>query len=112
MNAIICPDKDAAHSGHDVPGFPVIRSIDQRDQKIDLAGSGGAELELLIMKDRPAGVKEPDAYGDCRSLWRTQRLAAVPCKPIRKDACTGKTGDVLPGAGRAADRNTRVRHAS
>ena len=65
--AIICSDKEAAlHFYHDLLGFPIIRENyrpERDDWKIDLWINEATELELFIMKDRPARVSNPEAYG-------------------------------------------------
>lgn len=65
--AIICSDKDTALCFyHELLGFPVIQSNyrpERDDWKIDLQISETTELELFIMKDNPARVSNPEAYG-------------------------------------------------
>ena len=65
--AIICSDKDAAlHFYHDLLSFPIVCSNfrqGRQDWKIDLKLNDTTELELFIMKDRPARVSNPEAYG-------------------------------------------------
>ena len=66
--AIICSDKDVAlHFYHDLLGFPIIREHyrpERDDWKIDLKLSDSTELELFIMKDRPARVSNPERGSD------------------------------------------------
>ena len=97
--AIICSDKDAAlHFYHDLLGFPIIRSNyreGRKDWKIDLAINDDTELELFIMKDRPARVTDPEAYGLRHLAFKVVSVAdtvaeleenGIACEPIRTDA--------------------------
>lgn len=101
--AIICSDKDAAlHFYHDILGFPIIRSNFRQgrlDWKIDLAINDTTELELFIMKDRPARVSNPEAYGLRHLAFQVASVAdtvaeleakGVSCEPVRLDAYTNK----------------------
>lgn len=101
--AIICSDKDAAiHFYHEILGFPIIRSnyrSDRDDWKIDLAVNDTTELELFIMKDRPARVSSPEAYGLRHLAFHVDSVTAivvelevkgVECEPVRLDTYTGK----------------------
>lgn len=100
--AIICSDKDAAlHFYHDLLGFPIIRENyrpERDDWKIDLQ-MGDCELELFIMKGRPARVTNPEAYGlrhlafavsDVEKTVAELEAKGIPCEPIRRDTYTGK----------------------
>lgn len=101
--AIICSDKDAAlHFYHDLLGFPIIRfnfREGRKDWKIDLAINDVTELELFIMKDRPARVTDPEAYGLRHLAFKVVSVAdtvaeleenGIACEPIRTDAYTAK----------------------
>ena len=101
--AIICSDKDAAlHFYHDVLGFQIIRSNyrpERDDWKIDLAINDTTELELFIMKDRPARVTGPEAYGLRHLAFSAPSVAdmvkeleskGISCEPIRLDSYTNK----------------------
>ena len=101
--AIICSDKEAAlYFYHDLLGFPIIRSNyreGRKDWKIDLALNDTTELELFIMKNRPARVTNPEAYGLRHLAFRVESVEktvaeleekGIPCEPIRLDAYTGK----------------------
>ena len=96
--AIICSDKDAAlHFYHDLLGFPIIRSNyreGRQDWKIDLAINDTIELELFIMKDRPARVSNPEAYGLRHLAFQVSSVEetvceleafGIPCGPVRLD---------------------------
>lgn len=101
--AIICSNKEAAlHFYHDLLGFPIIRANyreGRKDWKIDLQINEDTELELFIMKDRPARVTNPEAYGLRHLAFRVDSVSdtvaeleskGVSCEPIRFDAYTGK----------------------
>ena len=101
--AIICSDKDAALDFyHSKLGFPIIRSNYRQgrdDWKIDLALNDDTELELFIMKNRPARVTNPEAYGLRHLAFRVESVAdtvaeleekGIPCESIRSDAYTGR----------------------
>lgn len=100
--AIICSDKDAAlHFYHDLLGFPIIRSNyreGRQDWKIDLAINDDTELELFIMKDRPARVTNPEAYGLRHLAFKVVSVVDTVAKleenPFRKPKfpkCAGLT---------------------
>ena len=101
--AVICSDKDAALDFyHSKLGFPIIRSNyreGRQDWRIDLALNDDTELELFIMKNRPARVTNPEAYGLRHLAFRVESVEktvaeleekGIPCEPIRSDAYTGK----------------------
>lgn len=101
--AIICSDKDTAlHFYHDLLGFPIIRSNfrqERQDWKIDLQINDTTELELFIMKDRPARVSNPEVYGLRHLAFAVDSVSdtvaeleakGIPCEPIRSDAYTGR----------------------
>ena len=101
--AIICSDKDAAlRFYHEILGFPIIRSNyrpEWDDWKIDLQINDDTELELFIMKDRPARISNPEAYGLRHLAFRVDSVSAIvaelegkgiTCEPIRLDTYTGK----------------------
>ena len=101
--AIICSDKDAALDFYvNKLGFRIIRSNyrpERDDWKIDLAVNETTELELFIMKDRPARVSDPEAYGlrhlaffvpSVDDMVRELESKGVPCEPIRLDSYTNK----------------------
>ena len=101
--AIICSDKEAAlHFYHDLLGFPIIRENyrpERDDWKIDLRINDATELELFIMKDRPARVSNPEAYGLRHLAFRVPSVEemvaeleekGIPCEPVRLDAYTEK----------------------
>lgn len=101
--AIICSDKDAAVDFyHNKLGFPVIRSNfrqGRQDWKIDLKLNDTTELELFIMKDRPARVSNPEAYGLRHLAFAVPSVSAtvaeleakgITCEPVRMDAYTNK----------------------
>ena len=67
--------------------------------KIDLAINNTTELELFIMKDRPARVSGPEAYGLRHLAFAVESLAdtvkeleqkGIGCEPIRLDSYTNK----------------------
>lgn len=101
--AIICSDKDAAlRFYHDLLGFPIIRSNfrrERQDWKIDLKINDNTELELFIMRDRPARVSNPEAYGLRHLAFSVPSVAdtvaelaekGIACEPVRMDSFTGK----------------------
>ena len=101
--AIICSDKDAALEFYNKKlGFPVVRSNyrpERDDWKIDLKLNESTELELFIMKDRPARVSGPEAYGLRHLAFAVESLAdtvkeleqkGIGCEPIRLDSYTNK----------------------
>ena len=101
--AIICSDKEAAlHFYHDLLGFSIIRENyrpERDDWKIDLRINDAIELELFIMKDRPARVSNPEAYGLRHLAFRVPSVDAmvaelegkgIPCEPIRNDTFAGE----------------------
>ena len=101
--AIICSDKESAlHFYHDLLGFQTIRSNyrpERDDWKIDLAINDTTELELFIMKDRPARVSGPEAYGLRHLAFAVESVAdtvkeleqkGIGCEPIRLDSYTNK----------------------
>ena len=100
--AIICSDKDAAlEFYHTRLGFPIIRENyrpEREDWKIDLSINPTTELELFIMKDRPARVSDPEAYGLRHIAFRVASVdemvaelesKGIPCEPVRADTFTG-----------------------
>ena len=100
--AIICSDKEAALLFyHELLGFPIIRENyrpERDDWKVDLQ-MGDCELELFIMKDRPARVTNPEAYGlrhlaftvsDIEKTVAELEAKGISCEPIRRDTYTGK----------------------
>ena len=100
--AIICSDKDAAlEFYHTRLGFPIIRENyrpEREDWKIDLSINSTTELELFIMKDRPARVSDPEAYGLRHIAFRVSSVdemvaelesKGIPCETVRIDAFTG-----------------------
>ena len=101
--AVICSDKDAAldfYSGK--LGFSVIRENyrpERDDWKIDLRISDSTQLELFIMKDRPARVSDPEAYGLRHLAFRVDSVdgmvaeleeKGISCEPVRTDTFTGE----------------------
>ncbi len=101
--AIICSDKDAALDFYvNKLGFQIIRSNyrpERDDWKIDLAVNDTTELELFIMKDRPARVSGPEAYGlrhlafavpSVDDMVKELESKGVLCEPIRLDSYTNK----------------------
>lgn len=101
--AIICSDKDAAVDFYvNKLGFRIIRSNyrpERDDWKIDLELDGTAELELFIMKDRPARVSNPEAYGLRHLAFAVESMAdmvrelekkSIVCESVRLDTYTGK----------------------
>ena len=101
--AVICSDKDAAldfSSGK--LGFSVIRDNyrpERDDWKIDLRISDSTQLELFIVKDRPARVSDPEAYGLRHLAFRVDRVdgmvaeleeKGISCEPVRTDTFTGE----------------------
>ena len=101
--AIICSDKEAAlHFYHDILGFSIIRENyrpERDDWKIDLRINDATELELFIMKDRPARVSNPEAYGLRHLAFRVPSVdeavaelegKGISCEPVRLDAYTEK----------------------
>ena len=101
--AVICSDKAAAlRFYHELLGFPIVRENyrpERDDWKIDLAVNETTELELFIMKDRPARVSGPEAYGlrhlafavpSVDDMVRELESKGVPCEPIRLDSYTNK----------------------
>ena len=101
--AVICSDKDVALDFYvNKLGFRIIRSNyrpERDDWKIDLAINDTTELELFIMKNRPARVSNPEAYGlrhlaffvpSVENTVRELELKGISCEPIRLDSCTGK----------------------
>ena len=90
--AIISSDKDAAVDFYvNKLGFRIIRSNyrpERDDWKID-----------LIMKDRPARVSNPEAYGLRHLAFAVESVAdmvreleqkSIACEPVRLDTYTGK----------------------
>ena len=101
--AIIASDKEASLEFYNKKlGFPVIRENyrpERDDWKIDLAVNEDTELELFIMKDRPARVSGPEAYGLRHLAFRVESVDAaavelekkgIECEPVRRDAYTDK----------------------
>ena len=101
--AIICSDKDAALDFYvNKLGFPVIRSNYRQgrgDWKIDLAVNETTELELFVMKDHPARVSNPEAYGLRHLAFQVSSVSdtvaelenlGITCEPVRLDAYTNK----------------------
>ena len=99
--AIICSDKDAAlEFYHTRLGFPIIRENyrpEREDWKIDLSINSTTELELFIMKDRPARVSDPEAYGLRHIAFRVSSVdemvaelesKGITCEPVRTDTFT------------------------
>ena len=108
--AIICSDKDAAlEFYHTRLGFPIIRENyrpEREDWKIDLSINSTTELELFIMKDRPARVSDPEAYGLRHIAFRVASVdkmvvelesKGIPCEPVRTDTFTGGKMTCLRG---------------
>ena len=100
--AIICSDKDAAlEFYHTRLGFPIIRENyrpEREDWKIDLSINSTTELELFIMKERPARVSDPEAYGLRHIAFRVASVdemvaelesKGIPCEPVGTDTFTG-----------------------
>lgn len=101
--AVICSDKEAALKfySHKL-GFPVIRENyrpERDDWKIDLRINDTTELELFIVKERPARVTDPEAYGLRHLAFRVKQVSAtveeleskgISCEPVRLDTYTGK----------------------
>ena len=101
--AIICSDKDAALDFYvNKLGLSIIRTNvrpEREDIKIDLRVNETTELELFIMKDRPARVTNPEAYGLRHLAFKVAsvpetaaelRKMGIACEPIRMDDYTGK----------------------
>lgn len=101
--AIICSDKDAAlEFYHTRLGFPIIRENyrpEREDWKIDLSINSTTELELFIMKDRPARVSDPEAYGLRHIAFRVASVdemvaelesKGILCEPVRTDTFTSR----------------------
>ena len=101
--AIICSDKEAAlHFYHDLLGFSIIRENyrpERDDWKIDLRINDATELELFIMKDRPARVSNPEAYGLRHLAFMVESVdemvtelegKGISCEPVRTDTFTGE----------------------
>ena len=101
--AIICSDKDTAVDFYvNKLGFRIIRSNyrpERDDWKIDLELNGTTELELFIMKDRPARASNPEAYGLRHLAFAVESVAdmvreleqkCIACEPVRLDTYTGK----------------------
>ena len=101
--AIIVSDYAASRAFYvEKLGLPVIRENyrpERDDWKIDLRINEGTELELFIMKDRPARVSNPEAYGlrhlaffvpSVDDMVRELESKGVPCEPIRLDSYTNK----------------------
>ncbi len=99
--AIICSDKEAAlHFYHNLLGFPIIRENyrpDRDDWKIDLQINDSTELELFIMKNRPARVTNPEAYGLRHLAFKVASVdemvteleeKGILCEPVRTDTFT------------------------
>ena len=99
--AIICSDKDAALDFYvNKLGFSIIRTNvrpEREDIKIDLRVNETTELELFIMKDRPARVTNPEAYGLRHLAFKVAsvpetaaelRKMGIACEPIRIDEYT------------------------
>ena len=95
--AIICLDKDEAlHFYYDILGYPIIRSNFRQgrgDLKINLKLNDTTELELFIMKDRPARVSNPEAYGlrhlafivpSVEETVHDLEGKGIACEPVRK----------------------------
>ena len=107
--AIICSDKETALEFYHVKlGFPIIREnyrAERDDWKIDLAINDTTELELFIMKNRPARVTNPEAYGLRHLAFRVDSVddlvaeleeKGISCEPVRRDAYTGEKMTFFP----------------
>ena len=101
--AILCSDREAALDFYvNKLGFPIIRENyrpERDDWKIDLRLNDRTELELFVMKDHPARVSGPEAYGLRHLAFRVESVAekvreletlGIPCEPIRTDTFTGE----------------------
>ena len=97
--AIICSDKDKALTFYqDILGFEVVRTNyrpERDDWKIDLRINDSTELELFIMKNHPARVSNPEAYGLRHLAFRVDNVQStvdeleskgIMCEPVRLDA--------------------------
>ena len=97
--AIICSDKDKALTFYqDILGFEVVRTNyrpERDDWKIDLRINDSTELELFIMKNHPARVSNPEAYGLRHLAFRVDNVQniideleskGIMCEPVRLDA--------------------------
>ncbi|MBQ7372872.1 MAG: VOC family protein [Lachnospiraceae bacterium] len=101
--AVICSDKDTALEFYHIKlGFQIIRENyrpERDDWKIDLKLNDDTEIELFIMKDRPARVSDPEANGLRHLAFKVQSVAdtvteleqmGISCEPVRTDTYTGK----------------------
>lgn len=101
--AIICSAKDTALEFYNQKlGFPIVREHYRPvrdDWKIDLQLNNTTELELFIMKDHPARVSNPEAYGLRHIAFGVESVDAmvtelenmgIKCEPVRNDTFTGK----------------------
>lgn len=101
--AIICSDKEAAlHFYHDLLSFSIIRENyrpERDDWKIDLRINDDTELELFIMKDRPARVSNPEACGLRHLAFKVESVdetvaelegKGISCEHVRTDTFTGE----------------------
>ncbi len=101
--AIICSNKDAAVDFYvNKLGFPIIREnyrAERDDWKIDLKVNDSTELELFVMKNHPARVSNPEAYGLRHLAFKVDSVAdkvkeleelGIECEPIRIDSFTGE----------------------
>ena len=101
--AIISSNKDAAlHFYHELLGLPIIREnyrSERDDWKIDLAINETTELELFVMKNHPARVSNPEAYGLRHLAFQVSSVSdtvveleskGIACEPIRRDTYTDK----------------------
>ena len=101
--AIISSNKDAAlHFYHELLGLPIIREnyrSERDDWKIDHAINETTELELFVMKNHPARVSNPEAYGLRHLAFQVSSVSdtvveleskGIACEPIRRDTYTDK----------------------
>ena len=100
--AILCSDREAAVDFYVRKlGFEILRENyrpERDDWKIDLKLNESTEIELFIVKGRPARVTDPEAYGlrhlafrvaDVPETVRELEALGIPCEPVRRDAFTG-----------------------
>lgn len=99
--AVICSDYAAARDFYITKlGFTVVRENyrpERKDWKIDLKVNEDTEIELFVMKDHPARVTNPEAYGLRHLAFRVDDVEAavkelgqlgISCEPIRYDTYT------------------------
>lgn len=100
--AIICSNYETAKQFYvDKLGFEIIRENyrpERDDYKIDLR-MDGMELELFIIKNRPARPSYPEAYGLRHLAFHVESVEetvkelnarGIETEPIREDTYTGK----------------------